>query len=596
MIAVFVPDLETIALIPTVVCGASILLEAMEDAFRKEVSAETLVITAIIGCLLLREYVAAAEVAVIMSFGELLETLVTSHARTGMDALGKLKMDRANLVTGDSVVSTSVEDIPVGSIVRVFPGETVPLDGTVVSGSSSIDKSAVTGESVPADVSEGDEVLAGTSNMYGSIDVRVDRDGSDSFVSRMAKLLENADAGKSRMVRTADRWAKYILLGAATITMATYLVTGDVYRALTVMVVFCPCAFVLATPTGIMATAGNMARNGILLRDASAIEGMSKVRTVLFDKTGTLTEGRMTSLGFTGTSPGIDLETVEGMVSALESRSDHPLGKAIAAAHTPKGNVEDFRNVPGQGIVGVVDGVRIAAGNRVLMESACPEGLEEALIAAEKKPAITILVGINGRTVGFMSLEDRIKDTSSETVSELRSEGVRTVMLTGDSGAVGRSVAERLRLDDVVWECMPETKLRTVEHFESEGPTCMIGDGMNDAPALKRSTVGISMGSIGNGMAVGSSDIVFVNDDIGKVPGMLRLSRRSVLTITAGLALSMAINIIGTALAVLGEIGPMEGAIIHNGGSFAVILLATSLLWSDEWSMKAPAKNNYSVS
>ncbi len=595
MIAVFNPDLEIIALIPAVVCGASILLEALRDALNKEISAETLVVSALIGCILLEEYVAAAEVAVIMSFGELLETIVTSHARSGMDALGKLKADKANLVSNGEIVPTKLEDIVVGSVVRVFPGETVPLDGTVVTGTSSIDKSAVTGESVPVDVGSGDEVLAGTSNLYGSIDVRVDRDGSNSFVARMAKMLENADAGKSRMVRTADRWAKYILLGAAIITVSTYLLTGDIYRALTVMVVFCPCAFVLATPTGIMAAAGNMARNGVLLRDASAIEGMSKVKTVLFDKTGTLTEGRMTSLGFTATSPGIDAKKVEGTVSALESRSEHPLGRAIASEHTPVGTVREFKNIPGQGVIGTVDGLKVAAGNRKLMESVCPEGLEKAIETSQGMPLTTILVGIDGRTVGFMSLEDRVKESSPETVEGLRSEGVASVMLTGDSGTVGQSVARRLDLDDVVWECTPETKLKTVEYFESQGPSCMIGDGMNDAPALKRSTVGISMGSIGNDMAVGSSDIVFVHDDIGKVPGLLRLCKRSTLTITAGLALSMTINIIGTILAITGDIGPTMGAIIHNGGSFAVILLAASLLWSNEWS-KAPAKNNYSVS
>ncbi len=596
MIAYFDSDLEKLALIPTVVCGVSLLYEALQDALDKKISAETLVVSAIIGCILLEEYIAAAEVAVIMSFGELLETLVTSHARAGMDALGKLKADKANLVSGDEVVSTDVESIQVGNIVRIFPGETVPLDGTVVAGSSSIDRSAVTGESVPADVDIGDEVLAGTSNLYGSIDIRVDRDGSDSFVARMAKMLENADAGKSRMVRAADRWAKYILLGATAITVATYVLTGDVYRALTVMVVFCPCAFVLATPTGIMAAAGNMARNGVLLRDASAIEGMAKVKTVVFDKTGTLTEGRMTSLGFTATSPGIDRVAVEGMVSALESRSEHPLGKAIAASHTPTGTVKEFRNIPGQGVVGVVGDVHIAAGNRKMMESSCSKGLDRALEASRGLPVTTIFVGIDGETVGFMSLEDKVKTESSEAVARLRSEGVSTIMLTGDSESVGSSVAKRLEIDDVVWECTPDTKLRTIEYLESSGPSCMVGDGMNDAPALRRSTVGISMGSVGNDMAVGSSDIVFVNDSIGKVPGLLRLCKRSTRTITAGLALSMTINIIGTALAITGDIGPTMGAIIHNGGSFAVILLAASLLWSNEWTISTPAKNNYSLS
>ena len=232
VVAFVFDDFEYLAIIPTMVCGAPILMEAVKGALNKEVSAETLVVTALIGCLLLGEYIAAAEVAIIMSFGELLETLVTSHARTGMDALSRLKADRASVVVGDSVVETALEDVKVGSVIRVFPGDMIPLDGTVVGGSSSVDRSAVTGESVPADVVAGDEVLAGTGNLYGSIDVRVDRAGEDSFVARMAALLDSADAGKSRMVRTADRWARYILLGAAAITVATFVLTGDVHRAL----------------------------------------------------------------------------------------------------------------------------------------------------------------------------------------------------------------------------------------------------------------------------------------------------------------------------------------------------------------------------
>jgi heavy metal translocating P-type ATPase len=441
----------------------------------------------------------------------------------------------------------------------------------------------MTGESVPVDVGVGDEVFAGTSNLYGSLDVEVTKKDDESTIARMAKLMENADTGSSKIVNAADRWAKWILLGAAAITAITYAATQDVYRALTIMVVFCPCAFVLATPTGIMGAAGNMARNGILLKDVSAIEGLEKVHTVLFDKTGTLTTGRISSLGYTDVSSGIPKERVETMVSALESRSEHPLGRAIAECHAPSGVVDGFRNVPGKGVAGLVDGLRIAAGNRAFMESECPEGLDEVLEAAGGMPCTTVLVGIDGRTVGFFGLEDAVKSQSKRTIGQLKDDGIRTIMLTGDAEAVGKKVAEQLELDDVVWECLPETKLDTVSYLETQGPTCMIGDGMNDAPSLKRAAVGISMGSIGNDLAVASSDMIFMNDDIGKLPGLIRLCRRSVRTIYAGLALSMTINIIGVVFGVIGSIGPIEGAIIHNVGSFIVILLAASLLWADTW-------------
>ena len=580
--AIAIHSISYLALIPVMVCGAPILVDVLMDIEDGRVSAEALVISAIFGCVMLEEYVAAAEIAAIMSIGNLLEKSVTEYANAGMDALKNLRADTASLIDGDTIKQVRTESVSAGSLVRVFPGGLIPLDGTIVFGASSIDRSAVTGESVPADVREGDAVLAGTVNLDGTIDVRVDRADSDSYVSHMAELLEKAAAGKSIIASMADRASKYVLLGAAMIAIATLVLTGDAYRALTVMVVFCPCAFVLATPTAIMAMAGNMARHGILLKSASAVEGMAKTKAVLFDKTGTLTEGKMVFRGFTGTDD-IDEGLVTGMVSALESRSDHPLGKALSAC-APIGAVETFENVPGQGVVGTVDGVRLAVGNRRLMERLCPENLGKAYEAASRSSAITVFVGMDGRTVGFISLADSVKDSSVEAVSELRSLGVATVMLTGDSESVATEVRERLGLDDLVWECTPDAKIRAVEHFESDGPACMVGDGINDAPALRRASVGISMGSIGNSLAVSSSDVVFLNDDLRKLPGLLRLSKRSVRTIAAGLVTSMCVNVAGTALAMIGVIGPATGALIHNVGSLAVVLLMVSLLWSPDLS------------
>ena len=575
-----------LSIIPIIVCGIPILIEVVKDAKNKEISAEALVLMALIGCVILQEYIAAAEVAIIMAIGELLETIVTTHARSGMDSLGRLKVSEVNLLIDGKVSKVAVNEVPIGSIIRIFPGETVPLDGIVIDGDSSIDKSMMTGESIPVDVMKGDEVFAGTSNLYGSIDVEVTRTDEDSMLSRMAELLENADADKSKMVNTADRWAKWILLGAAIITILTYLYTRDVYRALTIMVVFCPCAFVLATPTGIMAAAGNMAKKGILLRDASAIEGMNGVDTILFDKTGTLTTGNITSLGFTAINTECDTSIIEGMSSSLESRSEHPLGRAIARDHTPMGTMEDFRNIPGQGVMGIVNGHRMAIGNKLLMQSQCSENLEDVINSIDGRPFTTVLVGMDGRTIGYFALEDRVKEDSATAINELRDLNVKTIMLTGDSRMVGSHVAERLGMDDVVWECLPETKLKVVSSLEEKGNICMIGDGMNDAPSLKRATVGISMGSMGNDLAVGSSDVMIMNDDIGRIPGLVRLCRRSVRTIIAGLTLSMTINIIGVILGIVGTIGPIEGAIIHNLGSFFVILLAASLLWADVWNQK----------
>ena len=591
LLAVAFSELWFLPIIATLICGIPIAKEVIKDAIRKDISAEALVLTALIACLILREYVAAAEIAIIMAVGELLETIVTTNARTGIEALGKMKTDRAHMINGEQVYDLPLEDVKVGRYIRIYPGEIIPLDGIIIQGNTSIDRSIMTGESIPVDVGVGDEVFSGTCNLFGSIDVEVTKTDSEGMLHRMATLLENADAGKSKIVGTADRWAKYILVIAIILTIGTYIFTKDIYRALTIMVVFCPCAFVLATPSGIMAAAGNMARNGVLLKDTSAIEGMNKVDMVLFDKTGTLTTGIIHSRGFTNISSDIPPERVEGLVASLESHSEHPLGMALSADHQHIGNVEDFLSIPGKGVKGVVDGIRITAGNTDLMAAESPKGLDDVIAAAKDLPYTLVYIGIDDRCVGFFGLEDTLKEESRATVEELKGEGLKTVMLTGDNKLVARGVADRLGIDLIVWDCKPETKLSSVEELEKSGRACMLGDGMNDAPSLRRATVGISMGVMGNDVSVESSDIVFVHDDISKVPGVYRLCKRTVRTIIAGLTLAMSINIAGTTLAMLGLIGPVVGAIVHNGGSIIVILLATSVLWAETWTPRHHGKN-----
>ena len=591
ILAALVKDLWPLAVIATAICGVPIVKEVVNDARNRMISAEALVLAALIACLILQEFIAAAEVAIIMAIGELLEHVVTTNARSGIEALGKIKMSRARVIEGENVYNLPLEDVRVGRHIRIYPGEVIPLDGIIIQGSTSVDKSIMTGESIPVDVGVGDEVFSGTCNLHGSIDVEVTRDDSEGLLNRMTKLLENADARKSKIVGTADRWAKYILVVAVILTVGTYIVTEDVYRALTIMVVFCPCAFVLATPAGIMAAAGNMARNGVLLKDASAIEGMNKMDMILFDKTGTLTTGVIHSLGFTNVSSNMPAEKVEGLVASLESRSEHPLGMAISADHEHIGTVEDFLNIPGKGTVGTVDGIRIAAGNTELMSTEAPEGLETVRSMTEGLPFTMVYIGMDGKCVGYFRLEDTIKERSLPTIKELGEEGLKTVMLTGDNRIVAQRVADNLGIDLVVWDCRPETKLSSVEELERTGRTCMIGDGMNDAPSLRRATVGISMGVMGNDVSVESSDIVFVDDDISKIPGLYRLCKRTVRTIVAGLILAMSINIAGTVLAMLGMIGPVIGAILHNGGSIIVILLATSVLWAETWAPRHKGKN-----
>ena len=305
------------------------------------------------------------------------------------------------------------------------------------------------------------------------MDIEVDRVGDDTTIARMARIIENADAGKSKVVRTADRWAVYIVIIAFTVAILSYVAFQDIYRSVTVLVVFCPCALILATPTAIMAAAGNMSKRGILVKDGGAVERMASVDTLLMDKTGTLTTGNIVCHGFTSTDPDMDAETLEDLVSAVESRSEHPLGRAITAVHQGEpGEVTDFEYIPGRGVSGVAFGRTVIAGNEGLMREMCPDNLDETVATAAKVREdgyTVVLAGVDGRTVGFAVLSDTLKDDSVETVADMRSLGLKTIMLTGDTHQVARKMADTLGMDDVVWECLPEDKLRTVVSLEGSG-------------------------------------------------------------------------------------------------------------------------------
>ncbi len=577
------------AWVAIVLCGIPILKDAAVGVFtRFDIKADVLVSMALIASVLTDEIFAAGEVAFIMQIGSFLEEFTVAKARAGIEKLVRLTPRTARRILENQNEETiPAEAVKVGDLLRVLPGETIPVDGVIVHGNTSVDQSVMTGESIPVDKGEGDEVFSGTLNCFGAFEMRSSKRDSDSSIQRMIRLVQSADAGKARIVGIADRWATWIVVAAVLSAALAWIVTGELVRAVTILVVFCPCALVLATPTAIMAAIGNATRHGVLIREGDALERLATVRDIVFDKTGTLTHGRpeVTALhNFHAELPDRELALI---AAAVEARSEHPLGKAVVRGfpggeRTTFPEVEAFEMVPGRGVSARVAGRPFLAGSLELLRSRGVELPEEGASKAEEQlaeGATLILLALDGRFCGIIALADLVRENAAATVAELNAIGVRTVLLTGDNPSAARHIAELLGIRDFRAGCLPENKLAWIDETMRKGePVCMVGDGVNDAPALKCARVGIAMGGIGSDIAIEAADIALVKDDIGQLPFLFRLARRMMTTIRINLTFSMILNFAAVVLAWLGLLNPVIGALVHNAGSVLVIVNSALLL------------------
>ena len=571
------------AWIAIILCGIPIILEAtvgMITAF--DIKADLLVSMALIASICIGEDFAAGEVAFIMQLGALLEDMTVANARAGIEKLVHLTPQTARVLKNGTEQILPAEQVQVGDQIRVLPGETIPVDGIILSGSTSINQAVMTGESLPVDKTAGDPVSSGTVNQFGSFDMEAVKVGEDSSIQRMIRLVQSADAGKAKIVNLADRWATWIVVIALTAAGLTWLISGEIIRAVTILVVFCPCALVLATPTAIMAAIGNATKHGFLVREGDALERLARVSKITFDKTGTLTCGtpKVTAVKTVSAYSESDLYR---LAAAAEQRSEHPLGKAIVSSYQkcctdPLPEASSFDMTPGMGVTAVIGGKTVQAGNWKLVQPHSSGTLPEAEDYL-RQGATVIYVAADGALAGYLVLSDTLRTESAQMIRSVQELQVQPVLLTGDNQNAAQFIGSTLGIQEIHANCLPEDKLRHIGAYQENGQeVCMIGDGVNDAPALKKSNVGIAMGGVGSDIAVDAADIALVDDEIKELPHLVALSKRMMRTIKINLTFSMSLNFLAITLAITGLLGPVIGALVHNAGSVLVIINSALLL------------------
>lgn len=570
-----------------ILCGLPIIKEAATCLYEEfDIKADVLVSLALIASVIIGEIFAAGEISVIMTIGALLEDLTVQKAKSGIENLVKLTPKQARIIRDNKEIMINADDIKIGDIVRVIAGETIPVDGVIIKGQGSIDESIMNGESLPVDKYVGDDVLSGTINQYSTFDIKATKTSQDSSLKRMIKLVKEADSKKAPIVSLTDRWATWIVVIALVSSIGTYLVTHQILRSVTILVVFCPCALVLATPTAIMASIGNASKYGMLIKGGDVVERLSKIKNIAFDKTGTLTYGKLSVVEYKSFNPEYDDEALLKILASVEAYSEHPLGKAIISYYKENNeellDIQNFTVNPGKGITANLGEKSISVGNLKLIKDVDINLNKDIINISEeftKKGCTVIYLSIDNKLIGYVALSDILREEAKEVISYIKSQKINPVMLTGDNKNSAQNIASIVGIDDINPSLLPEDKMNIIKNLEdSKSPTCMIGDGVNDALALKYSSVGISMGAIGSDIAIEASDIALASDDIKNIPYLLYLSKKTMKTIKLNVKFSLALNFLAIILAMTGILNPVVGALVYNLGSVFVILNSVKLL------------------
>ena len=572
-----------------IICGFPLVyLSIRRIVYNKgisKISSALLISMAMFAAIAIGDIFAAGEVAFIMALGALLEEATTERAKKGLKKLISLAPVKGRKIQANKEIMVPVESIQSGDYLRILPGETIPVDGRIINGETTVDQSIMTGESIPVDKTIDDDVFGGTINCFGAIDIIATKVGEDSSIQKMIQLIKNAEQKQAPIHRIADIVASRLVPIALMIACIGYLVTGNIIVGVTVLVVFCPCALVLATPTAVMAAIGQATKHGVIIKSGEILETMGKVDTMAFDKTGTLTRGQLSVQSILAVDTDYSEIDILQLAASVEAKSEHPIGKAIVS-HAIEQDLEildttSFTMSVGKGIIAVIKGRELYCGNERFLEEhniIVSESIQQAINVYRSEGKVSVIIADKEHIIGIITLSDTMRNDAINMISAISSLDMTTVLLTGDSKEAATYIGKKSGVSEIHAELLPGEKVSIIESLQGKHhKVCMVGDGINDAPAMKTADVSIAMGTIGSDIAIETADIALMSDDLSKIPYIKRLSDATIKTIKFSIALSMVINCIAIILSLLEVLTPTTGALVHNVGSCLVVLIAARL-------------------
>lgn len=589
---------KALMVLATVVAGTPILVKAVRAALLKIVSIDLLVSVAAVGALIVGEVWEAAAVTFLFALGHALEGATLDKTRSAISDLIQVAPDRATVMREGQQVEVGAAEVGVGEVVVIKNGDRVPVDGEVIGGAGSVDEASITGESVPAEKTPGNRVFAGTIVASGLLRVRAESVGADTALARIIHRVEEAQEAKAKTQRFMERFAKWYTPGIMGLALLAGLISGSATLGLTLLVIGCPGALVISIPVSIVAGIGRGARDGILVKGGEYLETAARIDTVLLDKTGTLTEGRPTVTYVTPLSNELSTHELLTIAARAEAGSEHPLAKPVIDAAREAGipvlgEPDESELVPGMGVVALQDGKRVMVGNARLLEREAGEGAQSELIEGAlneadrlaKLGSTPMIVAVDGTPVGVIGVTDRLRPGATELVGALKAGGVtRVIMLTGDVRSVAEAVGAVTGVDEVRAGLLPEEKLAAVQELSKEGRVvAMVGDGVNDAPALATAHVGVAMGAAASPVALETADIALLADDLNRLPEAILLARRTVRNMRQNIVLALVTVALLLAGVLLGRVTMAGGMLVHEGSVLLVILNGMRLLTREPW-------------